>query len=235
MPDYLPTKFHPIHTHFLFLYVHSFLQKPSTIMKLFKQIALVAAAGLLLTSATPVEKIKKATTYKVDTAKSELVWRGKKVTGEHHGTIGLQSGSFTLDGMKLTGGSFMADMNSIKVLDITDKDMNGKLTGHLKSDDFFGVDKHSMAKFVVTKATPKVGGTVDVTGDLTIKGITKPVTFPMTVSSSGGKAMVKGTIVVDRSKYDMKFRSKSFFDTATLGDKMIYDDFEIEVDLVAMK
>jgi len=204
-------------------------------MKVLKQLSITAAALLLLTSTTPVEKIKKATTYKVDTSKSEFIWRAKKVTGEHYGTIDLQSGSFTLDGMKLTGGSFIADLNTVKVLDITDKDMNGKLTGHLKSDDFFGVEKHSTARFVVTKAAPKSGGTVEVTGDLTIKGITKPVTFPMTVSSSGGKAMVKGTIIVDRSKYDMKFRSKSFFDTATLGDKMIYDDFEIEVDLVAMK
>ncbi len=197
--------------------------------------ALAAATGLLLTSATLVEKTNKATTYKVDTSKSELIWRGKKVTGEHHGTIDLQSGSFTLDGMKLTGGSFVADMNSIKDLDIADKDMNGKLTGHLKSEDFFGVEKHPMAKFVVTKATPKSGGTADVTGDLTIKGITKPATFPVTVTSSGGQAMVKGTIIVDRSKYDMKFRSKSFFDAATLGDKMVYDDFEIEVDLVGMQ
>ncbi len=204
-------------------------------MKLFKQVALVAAAGLFLTSATLVEKITKATTYKVDTSKSELIWRGKKVTGQHHGTIDLQSGSFTLDGMKLTGGSFVADMNSITDLDIADKDMNGKLVGHLKSEEFFGVEKHQTAKFVVTKATPKTGGMVDVTGDLTVKGITKPVTFPVTVTSSGGQAMVKGTIIVDRSKYDMKFRSKSFFDAATLGDKMVYDDFEIEVDLVGMK
>ena len=203
-------------------------------MKLFKQMAL-AAAGLLLTSATLVEKTNKATVYKVDTSKSELIWRGKKVTGEHHGTIDLKEGSFTLDGMKLTGGSFTADMNSITDTDLTDKEYNAKLVGHLKSDDFFGVEKHPMAKFIVTKAAPKSGDMVDVTGDLTIKGITKPVTFPVTVTSSGGQAMVKGTIIVDRSKYDMKFRSKSFFDVATLGDKMVYDDFEIEVDLVGMK
>ena len=203
-------------------------------MKLFKQLVGTAAAAVLLTSATLVGT-NKATTYKVDTSKSELTWKGKKVTGEHHGTIDLEEGSFTLDGMKLTGGSFVADMTSITDLDIADKDMNAKLTGHLKSEDFFSVEKHPTAKFVVTKATPKSGGAVDVTGDLTIKGITKPVTFPVQVSTTGGQATVKGTITVDRSKYDMKFRSKSFFDVATLGDKMIYDDFEIEVDLVAVK
>lgn len=195
----------------------------------------LVVAVVMLTSATLIEKPTKATTYKVDTSKSELKWNGKKVTGEHYGTIGLKDGSFTIDGAKLTGGSFVADMNSIVVQDLTDKEYNGKLTTHLKSDDFFSVEKHPMAKFVVTKAVPNAKGTVDVTGDLTIKGITKPVMFPVTVTPSKDGAMVKGTLVVDRSKYDMKFRSKSFFDTATLGDKMVYDDFTIEVDLVGKK
>ncbi len=204
-------------------------------MKQLKQMAGLVVAVVMLTSATLTEKPTKATTYKVDTSKSELKWNGKKVTGEHYGTIGLKEGSFTIDGAKLTGGSFVADMNSIVVQDLTDKEYNGKLTTHLKSDDFFSVEKHPTAKFVVTKAAPNAKGTVDVTGDLTIKGITKPVTFPVTVTPSKDGAMVKGTLVVDRSKYDMKFRSKSFFDTATLGDKMVYDDFTIEVDLVGKK
>ncbi len=204
-------------------------------MKQLKQMVGLVVAVVMLTSATLIEKPTKATTYKVDTSKSELKWNGKKVTGEHYGTIGLKDGSFTIDGAKLTGGSFVADMNSIVVQDLTDKEYNGKLTTHLKSDDFFSVEKHPMAKFVVTKAVPNAKGTVDVTGDLTIKGITKPVMFPVTVTPSKDGAMVKGTLVVDRSKYDMKFRSKSFFDTATLGDKMVYDDFTIEVDLVGKK
>ncbi len=197
-------------------------------------LALVAAT-VLLTSATLLDAPRKATTYKVDTSKSELKWNGKKVTGEHYGTIALKEGSFTLDGTKLTGGSFVADMNSITNTDLTDKEYNGKLIGHLKSDDFFGVEKHPTAKFVVTKITPQSSGMEEVTGNLTIKGITKPVTFPVKVTQSSKGAMVKGTIVVDRSKYDMKFRSKSFFDAATLGDKMVYDDFEIEVELMGTK
>ena len=204
-------------------------------MKQLKQMAGLVAAFVMLTSATLIEKPTKATTYKVDTSKSELKWNGKKVTGEHYGTIGLKEGSFTLDGAKLTGGSFIADMNSIVVQDLTDKEFNGKLTGHLKSEDFFSVEKHPTATFVVTSATPKSNGTVDVAGNLTIKGITKPVSFPVTVTPSKEGAKVKGTIVVDRSKYDMKFRSKSFFDAATLGDKMVYDDFTIEVDLLGKK
>ena len=204
-------------------------------MKQLKQVAGMLVAVVMLTSATLIEKPTKATTYKVDTSKSELKWNGKKVTGEHYGTIALKDGSFTLDGAKLTGGSFVADMNSIVVQDLTDKEFNGKLTGHLKSEDFFSVEKHPTASFVVTSATPKSNGMVDVAGNLTIKGITKPVSFPVAVTPSKEGAMVKGTIVVDRSKYDMKFRSKSFFDAATLGDKMVYDDFTIEVNLVAKK
>ncbi|MPR32859.1 YceI family protein [Cytophagaceae bacterium SJW1-29] len=195
----------------------------------------LVAAVVMLSSATLIEKPTKATTYKIDTSKSELKWNGKKVTGEHYGTIDLKEGTFTLDGTKLTGGSFVADMNTIVVQDVTDKEFNGKLTGHLKSDDFFAVEKHPTASFIVTSATPKGNGTVDVAGNLTIKGITKPVSFPVTVTPTKDGAMVKGTLVVDRSKYDMKFRSKSFFDAATLGDKMVYDDFTIEMDLVAKK
>jgi polyisoprenoid-binding protein YceI len=204
-------------------------------MKLMKQCAGFLAAVLFVANVAVAEDGKKATTYKVDASKSELKWNGKKVTGEHYGTINLKEGSFTLDGAKLTGGSFVADMNSIIVQDLTDKEYNGKLLGHLKSEDFFSVEKHPTAKFVVTNATQKSGNTYDVTGNLTIKGITKPVTFPVTVTPAGNGAAVKGTIVVDRSKYDMKFRSKSFFDAATLGNNLIYDDFTIDVNLVAKK
>lgn len=204
-------------------------------MKLVKQFAGFMAAALFVVNVAVAEDGKKATTYKVDASKSELKWNGKKVTGEHYGTISLKEGSFTLDGAKLTAGSFVADMKSIVVEDLKDKEYNGKLTGHLKSEDFFSVEKHPTASFVVTSATPKAAGTFDVTGNLTIKGITKPVSFPVTVTPGKDGAAVKGTIVVDRSKYDMKFRSKSFFDVATLGDNMVYDDFTIEVNLVAKK
>ncbi|MBB5285925.1 polyisoprenoid-binding protein YceI [Rhabdobacter roseus] len=202
-----------------------------------KQLAGAMAAVMLLTSVVVAEDgtKAKAITFKVDPAKSTLKWNGKKVTGEHYGTINLKEGSFTLDGAKLIGGSFVADMTSLTVQDVTDKDMNGKLAGHLKSDDFFSVESHPTAKFVVTKATPKSAGQYDVTGDLTIKGITKPATFPVTVKTTANGAEATGTIVVDRSKYDMKFRSKSFFDANTLGDKLIYDDFTIDVKLVASK
>jgi polyisoprenoid-binding protein YceI len=125
----------------------------------------------------------------------------------------------------LTGGKFVADLTSITNTDLTDKEYNGKLIGHLKSDDFFAVEKHPTATFVVTKATPKSAGVYEVTGDLTIKGITKPATFPVTVKTTATGAEATGTLVVDRSKYDIKYNSKSFFEN--LGDKMINDDFSV--------
>ena len=176
---------------------------------------------------------KKATNLKVNTSKSELTWLGKKVTGEHTGKIALKEGVITLDGSKLVGGKFVADLTSITNTDLTDKEYNGKLIGHLKSDDFFSVEKHPTATFVVTKATPKSAGVYDVTGDLTIKGITKPATFPVTLKTTSTGAEATGKLVVDRSKYDIKYNSKSFFEN--LGDKMINDDFSIDVKLVATK
>jgi polyisoprenoid-binding protein YceI len=206
-------------------------------MKVFKQFAQVMAAVMLLASVAVAGDGNKAkpATFKVDPAKSTIKWNGKKVTGEHYGSIDLKEGSFIMDGTKLVGGSFVADLTTITSEDLTDKNFNAKLVGHLKSDDFFSVEKNPTAKFVVTSAAAAGAGKYNVTGDLTIKGITKPVTFPVTITSTANGAQAAGTITVDRSKYDMKFRSKSFFDASTLGDNLIYDDFTLDVKLVATK
>lgn len=206
-------------------------------MKSVKALAASLAFSLFVTfSASAEDGAKgKATNLKVNTTQSDLTWTGKKVTGEHTGKVSLKEGTLILDGTKLKGGSFVADLNTITVTDLTDKEYNAKLVGHLKADDFFGVAKHPTAKFVVTKVAPKSANVYDVTGDLTIKGITKPATFPVTVKPTATGAEATGTITVDRSKYDIKYNSKSFFDAATLGDKMINDDFTIAVKLVAAK
>ncbi len=138
-----------------------------------------------------------------------------------------------MDGDKLKGGSFVFDVKNLTVTDVKDADMNGKLTGHLKSADFFAVESHPEAKFVITSVAPKGAGAYDVTGKLTIKGITNDVTFPATVKSEGGKITADAKIVVDRTKYDIKFRSTNFFEN--LGDKAIHNDFTLDVSLVANK
>ena len=103
----------------------------------------------------------------------------------------------------------------------------------MKSDDFFGTAKHPTSTFTITKVTPKGGNVYDITGDMTIKGITNAVTFPATVKMNGSMIEADGKAVLDRTKYDIRYGSKSFFES--IGDKAIYDDFTVEMKLVAMK
>lgn len=171
----------------------------------------------------------KPVTYTVDAAKSTITWIGKKVTGSHNGTIALKSGSLNVDGKNVTGGTFVLDMTTIK-----DADGSAKLEGHLKADDFFGTEKFPTSTFVITKVAT-TGGNATVTGNLTIKGITKPLSFPATVAVNpdGTVSALAGKIVVDRTKYDIRYGSKSFIDG--IGDKAIDDNFELSVKLVAKK
>jgi polyisoprenoid-binding protein YceI len=204
-------------------------------MKTIGMIASVLVAGLLVVNtavATEKSAAKKAVAYKVDAAKSVVKWHAKKVTGEHFGTIGLASGALNVDGTKITGGTFEIDMTSIKCTDLTDAGYNAKLVGHLKSEDFFSVEKNPKATFVITKVDGK-GANVNITGDLTIKGIKNSVTFPATVTADAKGVTANAKIVLDRSKWDIRYGSKTFF--PNIGDKMINDDFEIELALTAAK
>lgn len=121
------------------------------------------------------------------------------------------------------------DMNSIKVLDLQGETA-GKLEGHLKSDDFFGVATHPYARLTVTKSTPNGDGTFQVTGDLTIKDITHPVTFTTTLTPTGKKYTATANITIDRSKYNVRYGSGTFFEN--LGDKTIYDEFDLAISIV---
>lgn len=166
----------------------------------------------------------------VDLKASKVEWKGKKLTGEHFGNISLSNGQLLFDGNKLTGGSFTIDMNSITCLDLTDEEYNKKLIGHLKSDDFFSVSSFPTSKFEITKVTHKGGDKYEITGNLTIKGITHPLTFPAVVTNKDGKVTATAEMKFDRSKYNVKYGSKSFFEN--IGDKIIYDDVEMKVSLV---
>ncbi len=165
-----------------------------------------------------------STEKKVDVANSKITWKGHKVTGEHDGHITLQDGALLFDDNKtLTGGSFTMNMTTLTVTDL-EGEMKGNLESHLKSDDFFGTDKFAASTFVITNVSG-TNGKYKVTGDLTIKGITKPNTFDMIVSGNTANAALK----IDRTQYDIKFRSTSFFDG--LKDKAIYDNFDLNVSL----
>ena len=126
-------------------------------------------------------------------------------------------------------------MNSITCTDLTDKTYNDKLIGHLKSDDFFGTAKHPTAKFEITKVTLKEGVNYDVTGKLTIKGITNEITFPALIkqTETAAKIVTVATIKVNRTKFDIKYGSASFFES--IGDKAINDEFDLTISVIASK
>jgi polyisoprenoid-binding protein YceI len=169
--------------------------------------------------------------YKVDNQKSKLNWVGRKVTGEHSGSINLADGVLVTDGKKVTGGTFTIDMTSITNEDLKDEGYNQKLIGHLKSEDFFATEKFPKAQLVINKVTPLTKDQYKIKGALTIKGITNEVEFPASISTTKSEIKAKAKIIVDRTKFDIKYGSGSFFDN--LGDKAISNDFEMNVELVA--
>ncbi|GAA4810735.1 YceI family protein [Litoribaculum gwangyangense] len=185
-----------------------------------KNLIIIAVVSVFTASFTTIDKEKK----EVKTAESQVVWKGYKVTGSHEGTIAIKSGAFIFEDGKLTGGEFVIDMTTINSTDLQGE-YKGKLDGHLKSDDFFGVENHPTASLVFTEVTASGKNSYNVTGDLTIKGKTNPVSFA--VSIYGNKATA--TMKVDRTKYDVRYGSTSFFDN--LKDKAIYDEFDLVADL----
>lgn len=191
-----------------------------------KQFSLIlfALAGLTLAFTGPVE------TTKVNTETSVIGWKGYKILGSHEGTISLKDGSLTMEDGKLTGGSFTIDMASINCTDL-EGEYKDKLEGHLKSADFFGVDKYATAQFnitqIVSRGTP---GSYKITGDLTIKETTKPVRFNVQITEEEGTKTATGDVTIDRSDFDIRYGSGSFFDN--LGDNTIYDEFDLSISLV---
>jgi len=181
--------------------------------------------------------------YNADLTSSVVSWEGTKPDGSHNGTIRLQSGSLMVDGDVVTGGEFVIDMKSIVCLDLTDAEYNAKLVGHLMSPDFFAVDSFPTARFKTTlieKLANQVQGadgivhTHSITGNLTMKDVTKSITFKAAISVADGKVTaVTGPFVIDRSSWNIKYGSRKFFDN--LKDKFIYDEIGLKINLTATK
>lgn len=187
--------------------------------------------ALVIASASFAVSPKKAESFKVEASKSKVAWLAKKVTGQHNGVVTLNSGTLSVSEGSITGGSFTINMTSIECLDLQGE-WKDKLVGHLKSDDFFSVEKNPMSKFDITNVSKKGEETI-VTGNLTIKGITQSISFPASISQKGKVIVAIATIKIDRTKFDIKYGSKSFIEG--IGDKAIDDEFELQVNLVAMK
>lgn len=190
--------------------------------KMFFLLIMVAGSSLFLHTQAQTMAIN------VDTKNSEVIWRGYKVLGEHHGNITLNKGVLNIEGNNIVGGEFEMDMTSIENSDLSGGS-NAKLVGHLKSEDFFDVENHKTATLEITKATRKSKGEYRISGNLTIKGITHPVIFNTTMEVVDNSTKANATIRVDRTMYDIKYRSGKFFED--LGDKMINDNFQLEVTL----
>lgn len=168
--------------------------------------------------------------YTANTETSVLNWKGFKPTGTHNGTVAIKNGTLEVKEGKLVGGNFVFDLNAITVLDIpADDENNAKLKGHLESGDFFDVANNPTATFKITS----INGSL-VKGDLTVKGISKSIEFPATVSTSADGIQLSGApFEIDRTEFDIQYKSQKFFDN--LKDKFINDEFEISFEVNASK
>jgi len=166
--------------------------------------------------------------YNIDNTQSQITWTGREVsTSSHYGTLDFVSGNFEISNGAIVNGEFIVDMTSINNQDM-EGDSKARLEGHLKSDDFFSVESYPTAAISINSSELISDGKWNVSADLSIKGFTHPVNFEMISSEDGWSA----NLVFDRSMYDVRFRSGSFFEN--LGDKLIYDDIELSINLTTL-
>lgn len=195
-----------------------------------KKITIILSITLLLFSAYTNAQ----TTYKVNTNSTQINWKGYKPAGKHYGTIGLKSGFFIVINDKIVEGDFVIDMNSIVNTDLDSSSKgNAKLVNHLKSEDFFDVEKYPTASFKIT-STENKENKILIRGDLTIKNKTNPIEFIASVKIDENQLIFNSEIFkIDRSRWDIKYKSNSFFNN--LADKFIYDEMEISITIQTLK
>jgi polyisoprenoid-binding protein YceI len=170
--------------------------------------------------------------YQVDSNTSVIEWAGKKVTGSHNGTIRVADGFLQFTDGVLTGGKINIDTRSIIIVDVTDPATNAQFAGHLASDDFFAIEKFPVATLDFTSVSKPDNGDYHVAGLLTIRGITHPIEFDAQIEALDDRTVwAVAQLTVDRTLYNMKFRSGNFF--RDLGDNLIYNDFTLRVRLSA--
>lgn len=169
--------------------------------------------------------------YSVNLEESYLKWEASRVGGAHDGKVKIKSGHLEMRGSDLIGGEFIIDMTSISVDDIKDESRNARLRNHLLSDDFFSVEKYETAKIEIKDAQFGKGGVYNVVGELTIKDKAHPIMFDANIDHNDTKVDAKAEIEIDRTKWGVRYRSGSFFES--LGDRLIHDEVKIAVHLKA--
>lgn len=191
----------------------------------------IMVLGLMLLA--PVAFAKKEN-LKVSVEDTKISWEGKKRIGSgHHGSLKAKSGTLQVENGSLVGGEVVIDMKSLKNEDLTDEGMNKKLVGHLHSDDFFSTDKHGTATLKINKVQHEKEDNYKISGDLTIKGIKKPIAFPAKIHGGSDMVHSTGTMTVDRTAYQIKYNSLKFF--SAIGDKAIEDNFTVTFEILAKK
>lgn len=176
-------------------------------------------------------KVEKTTMVNnVDLTNSVMTWKGTKPTGSHNGTVAFKSGGMIVEDNVLKGGEFVIDMNTIKNLDMEGSEGAGKIENHLKAPDFFDVEVYPTSKFVITSVL-EVEGSLAVTGNLTIKDVTKSITIPASVSTVEGITTFKSELFnIDRADFNVKYGSKRWIEG--LKDKFIDDLVEMSFTVV---
>ncbi len=178
----------------------------------------------------PVETAKVAgTSVGLDLTKSTVKWIGTKLKGKHNGTIKIADGNILVKDNKVVGGKFSLDMATIDNVDMKDDaKMKAKLEGHLKSEDFFNVEKFPKATFEITSISEETAGSVNVTGNLTIKDVTKGVTFPAKITYSADKKPVSATanFNINRQLWGITYPGQP--------DNLIKDEINLDLNLTAM-
>jgi len=182
--------------------------------------------------AKPVAIVKNDGKFKV--IESQILWKGYKPTGSHYGSVNLKEGILSVKDNQIIAGKFIVDMASIKDLDIPQTDpYNKKLVDHLKGPDFFDVIKYPTAKFEITAVRPQAENYL-IEGNLTIKDITKNITFPaMVLNKKDEITFYSNAIKIDRTDFKIKYKSKKFF--SNLKDKFINDLFDFSFKIKAKK
>ena len=204
-----------------------------------KYLAPMMVLATLVSMTAGAAKKETKVVYQLDTAASKATWTGRKKMGAHNGTIQFKEGHFDMIKNTMKGGEVVMDMTTITDVDQKDPNDQAKLVGHLKSPDFFDVAKFPTATFKI-KSFSDVHNFVpgqpnaEIKGDLTVHGITHEETLKLFFTPTADGFTAKGKFIIDRTTYDIKFHSQKF-DVKALGDKLIEDRFDLDLDIVAKK
>jgi polyisoprenoid-binding protein YceI len=168
--------------------------------------------------------------FQIQNASTTVNWTGKKVLGLHTGTVDVESGFLEVADGLIKGGEINIDMTSIVVTDIEDSKTHDEFLGHLQNDDFFSVERFKTARLEVTGSTPADNNNLTVSGHLTIKDITHPISFNAKTEVFTDFLHSMGEMIIDRALYNIRYGSGKFF--ANLGNKLIYDEFVLQFKLI---